>query len=436
MTGSETGIGRIVVLNDVCVAQGGAAELALLSVRLLRERGFPVTMITGDRGENPLLKTLGVPVVAAGEQRLLDAGLTASLVRGLYNGRATAVVRNWIARNDAPDTVYHLHTWSQIFSPAIFQALEPVRDRLFITAHDFFLVCPNGAYALFGTGQSCPYTPLSTRCVLTSCDRRNYGHKLWRVTRQIVQSRLLDYVEGYPRVLAIHPGMVPLLERGGVPAEAITTIPNPVRAWSARRIPAETNRSFVFVGRLNEEKGPDLAARAARRAKVPLTIIGDGSMLESLRRDHPEVTFAGRQPPEEVARLVRGARALVMPSRYPEPYGLVAGEALWSGLPVIAAEQALIAPSIVARGAGLACDPRDEAAFADALRRIANDDETARAMSVAAFENTRDLGREPAAWTDDLVRGYAEAIHDREAPRLPHPAALGAALDAERGRHA
>jgi glycosyltransferase involved in cell wall biosynthesis len=401
---------RVVVLNDDSMPKGGASGLALLSAKLLRRRGLRVTFIAGDSGNNPSLSEDNIPVIAMGERRLLEAGPRSTMLRGLYNHRTLSLVGHWIQRNDTPDTVYHLHSWSQIFSPSIFKALESVRERTFITAHDFFLVCPNGAYALYNSGQSCPLTPLGLSCLATSCDRRNYAHKLWRVARQSVQSRLLTYDCGHPRVLAIHEAMRPLLERGGVPPSAIVTMPNPIRPWSATRIKAEHNGTFVFVGRLNEEKGADLAAKAARRARVPMTIVGDGPMLEELSRTYPEVTFFGRQLPEAVAKLVRSARALIMPSRYPEPYGLVAGEALWSGLPVILAEQALIAPQIVARGAGLSCNPRDEQELAGAMARLAEDDKLIQRMSVDAFENTRDLGNTEDSWADALVQAYRGAV--------------------------
>jgi glycosyltransferase involved in cell wall biosynthesis len=97
-----------------------------------------------------------------------------------------------------------------------------------------------------------------------------------------------------------------------------------------------------------------------------------------------------------------------MPSRYPEPFGLVAGEALWSGLPVILAETALIAPAVVAKGAGLACDPRDEGALAEAMGRIVRDDEGTRRMSLNAFATMGDLGLGPAAWIDRLLDTYRE----------------------------
>ncbi len=104
---------------------------------------------------------------------------------------------------------------------------------------------------------------------------------------------------------------------------------------------------------------------------MPLVVIGDGPMLETLRQTYPEVTFAGRQPAEAVAQLVRDARALVMPSRYPEPYGLVAGEALWSGIPVILTDQALLAADIAAREAGIACDLHSDTSLPEAMRRLA-----------------------------------------------------------------
>ena len=101
-------------------------------------------------------------------------------MRGLYNRRALTTLAEWIARNDTPETVYHLHVWSQVLSPSAFVALAAVRQRMLITAHDFFLVCPNGAYANYTTGETCALKPLSARCLTTACDKRNHAHKLWR----------------------------------------------------------------------------------------------------------------------------------------------------------------------------------------------------------------------------------------------------------------
>jgi glycosyltransferase involved in cell wall biosynthesis len=156
--------------------------------------------------------------------------------------------------------------------------------------------------------------------------------------------------------------------------------------------------------------GPYLGARAARRAGVHLSIIGDGPMLESLRGEFLDVSFTGRLAPQDIGQRVRSARALVMPSRYPEPYGLVAVEALWSGIPVVLAESALLARDVVNRGAGLSCDPLNEVALAEAMSRIVSDNALARNMSISAFEETRDLGLPPEGWADQLLRVFEELL--------------------------
>jgi glycosyltransferase involved in cell wall biosynthesis len=402
-------IRRIVVINDSSVAKGGATGLALASALAFRKRGLAVTLLTGDQGANPELTDAGVEVVALGQDRLMSSPMHQVLFSALYNRAAKDMVSGWIAANDAPGTVYHLHGWAQILSPSVFQALKPVAGRLVLSAHDFFLVCPNGAYAFLNSGAVCPLTPMSAACIGSNCDRRSYAHKLWRVARQAVRQSVFDLKRHAPPVLAIHESMRSYLVRGGMPDAAVQTLPNPVRAFLTERAPAEDNREFLFIGRLEDGKGPDLAAAAARRAGVQLRIIGDGPMREALERQYPEVIFSGRKSWEEIGPLARQARALLMPSRYPEPYGLVAAEALWSGLPVIAAETAFLAPDIVAAGAGFACDPRDEEALAQAMRRLMDDD-LARTFSVNAFENTRSIGLSPEAWVDGLLSAYENRL--------------------------
>ena len=401
---------RLVIVNDASIAHGGATALALLEARLMRERGIEVTYIAGDDAANPEFEAHGIATAGLGRARLLQAG-AAALREGVYNTGTVRMLNGWMDRHDTPGTVYHVHGWSQILSPSLFAALSRVRERTVITAHDFFLVCPNGAFADYRAGTVCTRVPLGVSCMTRHCDKRHYVHKLWRMARQAVQAQTLRFDPAGPRVLMVHAAMREPLERGGIPAACLQTVPNPVTPWSDTRIAAEHNGEFVFVGRLAPEKGPDLAAAAARRARARLVVIGDGPMMPALRAAYPEVTFCGRLAPEEVARRVRSARALLMPSRYPEPYGLVAAEAMWSGLPVIASRSALLAEDIVGSGAGEVCDPTDEIAFAGAIARIAQDDDATRAMSLAGHSATRHVGLSPDAWATRLIAVFADCGH-------------------------
>ncbi len=81
------------------------------------------------------------------------------------------------------------------------------------------------------------------------------------------------------------------------------------------------------------------------RAKpsVKLCVIGDGPLMPLVAASGDHVRAVGWQSHAEIGPTIRKARALLMPSRYPEPFGLVAIEAARSGLPVIMSRSAFLA---------------------------------------------------------------------------------------------
>ena len=396
-------IDRIVVINDLAQPRGGASQLALESAVQFARRGLRVTVLCGSEGNDDLVRE-GIEVVALGQARLLEGSRAKAMVQGLYNRSAVMMVRGWITKNDTPRTVYHVHGWSQVLSPALFSALAAVRGRTLVHAHDFFFTCPNGAMFHFGKDAPCPATPMSLSCITSACDRRGAVSKAWRVARQSVQNRVLaDYL---PPVLLIHGGMAGYFARSGLTPRDMAVLPNPVQPFVTDRIPAERNHGVLFVGRMEATKGVDLAAEACRRAGVKLIAVGTGEMLEELRRRYPEMDWVGRHPPAAVGQFARRARVAVMPSRHIEPFGLAAVEALWSGLPVISSRDALIAPDIVAAGAGLAVDPRNIDAFAAAIGSLFDDDDRTRRMSENAQLRTSALALSPEHWIDALLEGY------------------------------
>lgn len=411
---------RIVVINDLSHPAGGASALAVQSALGLARRGHAVTSLSGDSpSPHP-----GVTSIGLGEHRLLARGKFEAVLRGWWNNAAWRMVRGWIEAHDSPGTVYHLHGWSQILSPSVLSALAPVRDRLVISAHDFFLVCPNGAFADLPSGAPCQRVPLGAACIAAPCDRRGRTQKAWRIGRGLIQRAVMPPRHS-PLVLAIHAAMRPLLQRGGIPDAAIRVVPNPVVAWSATRIAAEANREVLFVGRIEETKGADLALAAARAAGVPIRLVGDGALTDQLRAAYPEAQFAGWRDPAQIAELALRARLLVMPSRYPEPFGLVAMEALRSGLPVVLPPSALLADDIARIGAGVAVEPRDTTAFAAVLRDLAKDDTAIAAMSHAGFTLSDGLALDPETWLDRLLDAYADRLEDmamrRALPSISEP---------------
>ncbi|MDS9468770.1 glycosyltransferase [Paracoccus sp. MBLB3053] len=407
---------KVVIVNDASTAWGGATGLAILSAELLVERGISVTFVAGDEGTGAQLTSAGVEIVALGGRGLVTETPLRAATHGIYNPAARDLLAGWIATNDSPGVVYHLHGWSKILSPAIFDALRNVAERTFIHAHDFFLACPNGGYMDYRRNRPCSLTPLTVGCLGTNCDKRSYAQKLWRAMRQATLNRRLLEVP-WAGVVMIHEQMTTYLEKAGLNRDLLVPLPNPTSPLTSERVRAEENRGFVFIGRVEAEKGIEDAIAATRSAHVELTVVGEGPLREALAAANPDILFTGWKSRNEMAEIVSSKRALLMPSRYPEPFGLVAIEAARSGLPVIIAETAFLSEGITRLGIGKSCNTRDVVAFAACIADLHDlSAEEVRRMSLRAMDEAGQLSTTPAQWVDHLLDLYGSALegrHDR-----------------------
>jgi glycosyltransferase involved in cell wall biosynthesis len=127
----------------------------------------------------------------------------------------------------------------------------------------------------------------------------------------------------------------------GVPRDRLAPLPHylPEGAFAEGSRAAEGTYALV-AARLSVEKGIDTAIEAAARAGVPLYVAGEGPAAAELaahaRRLAASVELLGRVDRAELRRLLAGAGAVLMPSRYHEfaPYSAL--EAMAAGVPVVA----------------------------------------------------------------------------------------------------
>jgi glycogen synthase len=124
-------------------------------------------------------------------------------------------------------------------------------------------------------------------------------------------------------------------------------IPNAYRDELLRLLPeVERTRDLAFVGRLVSDKGADLlivalARLAAEGLRPTLTVVGEGPELPGLRAlaarsgTAAQIDFAGARRDDELVHLLNQHRVLVVPSRYNEPFGVVALEGIACGCVVV-----------------------------------------------------------------------------------------------------
>lgn len=153
---------------------------------------------------------------------------------------------------------------------------------------------------------------------------------------------------------------------------------------------------LAFVGRISPEKGPVTAIRVAIRAGYPLKIAArvDPSDEVYFRQavepylKHPLIEWLGEINDQAKIELLAGARALLMPIDWDEPFGLSFIEALASGTPVVARPRGSL-PEIVVHGLhGFLAETEDQL-VASVLQVDSIDRTTCRKWALERFSAKR-----------------------------------------------
>ena len=400
----------VVILNVLSWAKGGASALSIENAKLMVSVGFNVVFISADGKTNAELEKIGVQCLTVEGEAINAEKPLQGMVNGLHNARASQFLQRWIANNDSAKTVYHLHGWSKIWSPAVFKALAPVADRLVLHGHDYFPVCPNGAFIHYPSNTSCNLTPCGAKCLLSACDQRNYAQKIWRFARGSLRNHWLNFAEKKTKVILLHPSMKPFYLKGDFREDQLLVMPNPVKPYSFEKIDAAKNITFTFIGRLVPEKGADIFLKSARQAKVPAKVIGDGPELEKLKADFPEAEFAGWQNYDGISQHLKNTRVVVMPSRLRETFGLAAVASVASGVPAIVSEHSAVAEDFVRLGVGRALSAENVFDWANLMRDLAANDVAVEVMSQRGFANWQEVGLTVSQWQQRLATLYLQML--------------------------
>jgi len=155
--------------------------------------------------------------------------------------------------------------------------------------------------------------------------------------------------------------------RNGVPVRLIP--------WSD-----QPGDGLIFAGRLSAEKGAAVAIEIARLAGERIELYGaayDEVYARELRRHHegdPGVIFHAPLPRADLWRRLASARAVLCPSDWDEPFGLVAAEAQAAGTPVVAFARGGLTETVDDTVTGYLVEPGNVAEAVVAVRSLASMD--------------------------------------------------------------
>jgi glycosyltransferase involved in cell wall biosynthesis len=260
-------------------------------------------------------------------------------VPGCFDARITRQVQatlRGIFKEESPDIV-HIHGAGTGALLQLSRLHAPVVQGVY--NHSFY--CPGAARYLPALDKACE-RPFGPGCLvsafLTHCNSVRPRALLDSYQRC---RGMLDSHRGV-RFLALSTYQAKCMGQSGFDRQSVSVLP-PFTPLPPLPEPAR-GEAVLFVGRLVRQKGLDRLIRAATRpgSRWKLVVAGDGpervpsERLAGRLGAADRVEFRGWLDGAELQKAYEDARVVVMPSVWPEPFGMVGIEAMSFGKPVVA----------------------------------------------------------------------------------------------------
>lgn len=322
---------NILIINDF--ESGGGAEGVFQMTLELLSRDFNVYTYTAYKG-------------------FKDSG--ANPLAYIYSKKHFNKVKQIVLEKDID--IVHIQNFRWL-TPSIFSVKRWLRKNhtknvsFVLTAHDYFLVCPNVAYGFYRKNEFLPFSPTSTSNSFLTKQMDQHGWKFswlkkiqWYLAFSILGlQREIDYIISpshfLENVIHLHYPKIP-----------ISLVRNPIsldfkKSTNMDSDSKNTFKKFIYMGRVASEKGTDqlltMLSKIKKDVDFELDIYGTGPMADKIPQMidslglSKQVYFWGYVPFSSILEKITQYHSFIMSSIWYENAPLSIVEASLNGLNVI-----------------------------------------------------------------------------------------------------
>ena len=356
---------RVLLVHNRYRIEGGEERALELHARALRDAGVEHRLFERSSGD-------------AGKLRAAAAMLRG----GEHEDELAAAARELRA------DVVHAHNMQPLVGPRGLAAARSTGAAVVLHLHNARLFCAIGVASRDGGPCFRCHHRFTLPGLVLNCRDSLPESAVYTAALARQQPSVFESVDRFVAPSRYAAGQMALL---GLPAERIEVLPHYLPA-EAMADESQANRgSYALIAaRLAEEKGIDVAIRAAAESGMPLWIAGEGpeeQPLRALAAGLPApVEFLGRVPRSRMAPLLSEAAMVLLPSRYHEFAPYTALEAMAAGAPVVASALGGL-PEIL--GAERCVAPNDPGALAERMGELQDDPDLRRREGEALLARVR-----------------------------------------------
>lgn len=332
-------IKNLVIVCDYAYIEGGATSVAIQTALSMIDTIENVYYFSAVGPVCDELNRSKVNVICLNQNDInTEPNRVRAAVTGIWNRNSYREFQRLLNGLELENTIIHVHSWTKALSASVLSCALKMNFRVVLTLHDYFTVCPNGGLYNYKTKMSCDLKPMSLRCILCNCDKRNYLQKVWRTLRQVVIKHTLEGNNeiDYVYISKFSYDIIKNFLKGNY-----HFVRNPYDLANGDLFDAAKGTDYVYLGRVSEEKGVDLFCKALsdliheNRIRGRAIVIGDGELKSDLEKTFPDICFVGWKEHKDIPEYIKNARALVFPSRWYETAGLTPIEFMSYGIPCI-----------------------------------------------------------------------------------------------------